>query len=152
MEEDGDLLNVDLENVRLSNILNNQNGPGNVLLKMPELSEARNELLINQNNNDKKNLLKNKKKLNIDELCNNLTFCSIICFIQSLISLGLFYLYYIYKFTFEDKTDFILVEVSLFIILLILLTIIAFIGANKEEIEEFLEGGNYTLFFLTLKT
>ena len=87
MEENEDFLDGELENVRVSNTLNNQNGPGYELSILSELNEAGNELPFNQEDNEINNYM--------DEVCNNLAFGSIICFIQSLISIGLFYLYYI---------------------------------------------------------
>ena len=140
MEENEDFLDGELENVRVSNTLNNQNGPGYELSILSELNEAGNELPFNQEDNEINNYM--------DEVCNNLAFGSIICFIQSLISIGLFYLYYIYKFTIEDSADFIAVEISLFIILLALLAIIVFSFFKVIGLEYLIGGGYYTLFIL----
>ena len=88
-------------------------------------------ILVNSNElgNRKKNLslAKTKKCVNIDEIYNNIISPLVINFIQSLISLGYFYLFYIYKFTFNDTTIFVIVETSLLFILIALMIIINYL-------------------------
>ena len=78
---------------------------------------------------EKKNLspAKTKKCVNIDEIYNNIISPLVINFIQSLISLGYFYLFYIYKFTFNDTNIFVIVETSLLFILIALMIIINYL-------------------------
>ena len=144
--------NVDLGRIDISNLLNNQNKPRKDLLKISELDEAGNELIDINNNFRKGNLLEKKKKkiINMDKICNSYTFSFIVFFIQSLISLGLFYLYYIFKFRIENTITFIIVETILFFIMLILFTF-AFLNIIFDELKiEFFKLGNYTLFIIII--
>ena len=93
MEEDEELENVDLEVINIGNILNNRN---QISPKLIEFKDMQNELYHQKNKEKKEFLLKKNAKINIDKICNNNSFVLIIYFLHTLISLGTFYLYYIY--------------------------------------------------------
>ena len=105
MDDNGIFEDVNLESIRESRI-------SNILVNSNELG------------NRKKNLSPAKTKKCVN---NNIISPLVINFIQSLISLGYFYLFYIYKFTFNDTTIFVIVETSLLFILIALMIIINYL-------------------------
>ena len=114
MDDNGIFEIANLENIRESRI-------PNILVNSNELGNRKNKL----------SPAKTKKFVNIGDICDNTKFSLVINFIQSLISLGYFYLFYIYEFTFNDTTIFVIVEISLFFILIMFIIIINYL-CNDE--------------------
>ena len=144
MKENEEFEDVDLEDITLNNILNNQN---KLLPKLREMDEKGNELFIVKPKERAEFLLKKKKIIKVDNICDNIYFVLIIYFIQSLISLATFYLYYIYKFAIENIILFIIVELSLFSIFLIFYLLIIYLSKADFQ-DKHPKFSNYSLFIL----
>ena len=150
MEENKDFGDVDLEGVRISNILNNQN-------EIKEKEEISSKLIVSDskekeffNNEEKKdenlneqlindNNEKNQKNKMTNNFYYNYVFVFIVYLIQSLISLGFYYLSYILKFDFTD----IILKVVLFIIIITFIIVICCLSreyfiSNHEKLSHYL--------------
>ena len=134
LSEDDDLENFN--EPRISDILNNYNKSENIL--------------DNQKDEEKKENLKKPLFYNI---CNNILFLILMNLIQSLISLGCFYLYYIYASMFRDIIILTTVEICLFILLMIFNIIFDFLfyhrSSDDSESTNYIIFINYSLFILT---
>ena len=150
MEENKDFGDVDLEGVRISNILNNQN-------EIKEKEEISSKLIVSDskekeffNNEEKKDENLNEQLINDNNEQNqknkmtnnfyyNYVFVFIVYLIQSLISLGFYYLSYILKFDFTD----IILKVVLFIIIITFIIVICCLSreyfiSNHEKLSHYL--------------
>ena len=154
MEEHKDFGYADLEGVRISNLLNNQNEIKEKEEISPKLDETNSKGKEFFNNEEKKNgnsdeqLVndnneQNQKNKITDNFFHNYVFVYIVFLIQSLISLGFYYLSYILKFDFVD----IIFKVVLFIIIIIFIIVICFMS-REDFISNHEKLSNYLLFLL----
>ena len=147
MEESKDFIDVDLDNVRISNILENQKENDKESPKIEDLDEKGKELPDNEKKDLKEIIINEeevKKKINF---CESYICAFIVYFVQSLISIGCFYLYYIFNFAFTKISQLILVEISLFLFLIIFSAIIYYFSTIKFHYKH-KEKSKYILFIL----
>ena len=150
MEESKDFGDADLEGVRVSNLLNIRNDikvKEEISPKLNVMDSKEKEYFNNEEKKDgnlDEQLINDNNEINPqDKVTNNFyhnyVFVFIVFLIQSLISLGFYYISYILKFDFVD----IILKIFLFIIIIIFIIVICFLSreyfiSNHENLSNYL--------------
>ena len=130
MAEVEDFSDAFLKSVRISNVLNQENN-----------QEGGEELIKQENKEQMKNFLEKENK------CDNYIYVFIIFLIQSAISFGCFYAYYILDFAYKNDNLYFIVIVGMLMILIIFSGFIIFFGSTRFN-SKYQKCSNYAFFIL----
>ena len=128
MAEEEYLGDADLDNEKISNLLGDRNRTRKLSDKLAVIDKLGNEY-YNKKTKEKDELLLKKKKEQMEiekNKCENYLYVFTIFLIQSLISLGCFYIFYKLKFTIKDNTIYLIVLISILFFLILSACLINF--------------------------
>ena len=130
MAEVEDFSDAFLKSVRISNVLNQENN-----------QEGGEELIKQENKEKMQNFLEKENR------CDNYIYVFIIFLIQSAISFGFFYAYYILDFAYKNDNLYFIVIVGMLMILIIFSGFIIFFGSTRFN-SKYKKCSNYAFFIL----
>ena len=118
-----------------------------------EINDPGDEIKIELNNKNESEIEKDLKEIEenqkeVKEVCDNYIYVFLVFFIQSLISLGCFYLYYITKFSIKSFSTYLATIISLFVIFFFIFGGLILSISKSRFVIKRKKSGNLILFIL----